>query len=168
MIAGLSWVDWAMVAVLLVSVVVGLWRGLVYELLALAGWLVAFLAAQAWGGWTAAWVPLGAPGSLSRLAAGFGLTFFVTLLAWSLLARLARTLISATPLTVLDRGLGAVFGLARGLLLLLVLALVVTWTPIARHWPAWQASQGAAWLDVLLHGLQPWWPAGWTAGRAGA
>lgn len=168
MVAGLSWVDWALAAVLLISVAVGLWRGLVYEVLAIVGWVVAFVVAQAGSAWTASWLPVGAPGSLARMAAAFGLTFFATLVAWTLLAKLARTLVSATPLTVLDRALGAGFGLARGVLLLLVFTLVVTWTPLARHWSAWQTSQGAAWLTVVLHGLQPWWPADWAAPRRDA
>ena len=38
--------DWALLAVLATSVLVGLWRGLVYELLSLAGWLVVWFVAQ--------------------------------------------------------------------------------------------------------------------------
>ena len=44
----LSWVDWALLAVLAVSVVIGLVRGFVFECLSLAGWVVAWFAAQ-WG-----------------------------------------------------------------------------------------------------------------------
>lgn len=158
MIAGFSWVDWALAAVLLLSVVIGLWRGLVYELLALVGWVVAFVVAQAYAGAVALWLPFGG-GGWSRLALGFGLTFFATLVAWTLLAKLARMMISATPLSVLDRALGAGFGFARGVLILLVVALVVTWTPASRA-SAWQTSRGAAWLGAMLHGLKPLWPAG--------
>ncbi len=158
MIAGLSWVDWALAAVLLVSVAVGLWRGLVYELLALLGWVVAFVVAQVYGAAVSWWLPFGPPSGLARLALGYGLTFFGTLVAWTLLAKLARLMISATPLSVLDRALGAGFGFARGVLILLVVALLVTLTPASRS-PAWQRSHGAAWLGAVLHGMKPWWPA---------
>jgi membrane protein required for colicin V production len=166
MIAGLSWVDWALAAVLAVSVVVGLWRGLVYEVLSLIGWVVAFVVAQAYGAVVAAWLPFGGPaGSLGRLAAGFALTFLGALVVWTLLAKLVRLLISATPLSVLDRALGSLFGLVRGVVVLLAVALVVKLTPAARS-PAWQASHGAAWLDVALQTLDPLWPAGAPARRA--
>lgn len=165
MIAGFSWVDWALAAVLLLSVVVGMWRGLVYEILSLVGWVVAFVVAQAYGATVAAWLPFGTPGSLTRLAAAFALTFFAALVAWTLLAKLARLLISATPLSVLDRALGAGFGLVRGLVVLLVVTLVVMLTPAARS-PAWQASRGAVWLQAMLHGLEPLWPAGAPARQA--
>ena len=38
--------DWIFVALLLASMLMGAWRGLVYEVLSLAGWVAAFLAAQ--------------------------------------------------------------------------------------------------------------------------
>ena len=44
----LGWVDWTLLAVLALSVAVGLWRGLVFELMSLVGWFAAYLAAQ-WG-----------------------------------------------------------------------------------------------------------------------
>jgi len=155
---GLGWVDWALLAVLAASVAVGLWRGLVYELMALVGWLVAYVAAQAWAAdWVAprlAGLPLGAPGSAQQAGAAFALTFIAVLVAWGLLARLVRLLLHATPLTLLDRLSGAGFGLVRGGVLLLVLATVVSLTPAVRA-PAWQDSQGAAWLGVALAGLKP-------------
>ena len=158
MIAGFSWVDWSLAAVLLVSTVIGLWRGLVYELLALVGWVVAFIAAQLWGAAVASWMPFGAPDGLLRVGAAYGLVFVGTLIAWTLMAKLVRMMISATPLTVLDRALGVAFGFARGLLILLVVTLVVTRIPLASRSTAWQSSHGAAWLGSMLNGLDPLWP----------
>ena len=155
--AQLNWVDLALGFVLLLSVVVGMWRGLVYELLSLVGWVVAFIVSQAYGAAVAMWLPLGAPGSMTRLAFAYGVTFIATLIVWTLLAKLVRLMISATPLSVLDRALGSVFGFARGLVILLVVALLVSFTPLVRE-HAWQTSRGAQWLGMVLHSLQPMWP----------
>ena len=158
----LAWVDWTLLAVLALSVVVGLWRGLVFELMSLVGWVVAYVAAQLFSPQLAAHLPsgmLGLPGSALSLGAGFALTFIGVLIAWSLLARLLRLLIHATPLTLVDRSLGAAFGLVRGAVLLLALATVVAFTPAVRSQP-WQDSQGAAWLRVALQGIKPVLPAG--------
>lgn len=155
--AALGWVDWGLLAVLAVSVLVGLWRGLVFELMSLVGWLVAYVAAQLWSGAVAQHLPLGTPGSALQQGLAFALTFVAALLVWALLARLARLLVQATPLTLVDRTLGAGFGLLRGGVLLLALATVVALTPAVRSQP-WQASQGAAWLGVLLTGLRPMLP----------
>ena len=150
----LAWVDWTLLAVLAVSVLVGLWRGLVFELMSLVGWLVAYAVAQVASPWVADRVPVGAPGSALHQGAAFAATFIAALLAWALLSRLVRLIVHATPLTLLDRALGAAFGLLRGGVLLLVLATLVAFTPLAKA-PAWQASRGAGWLALGLQGLKP-------------
>ena len=150
----IGWVDWALAAVLALSVAVGLWRGLVFELMSLLGWLAAYIAAQAFSPQVAAWVPIGTPGTALHQGAAFALTFLGALIVWMLLARLLRLLIQASPLTLIDRTLGAGFGLLRGALLLLALATVLAFTPAVRS-PDWQASRGAAWLGVALQGLKP-------------
>ncbi len=154
----LGWVDWTLLAVLALSVMVGLWRGLVFELMSLVGWVVAYVVAQALSPQLAGYVPVGAPGSALHQGAAFAVTFVLALLAWALLSRLVRLIVHATPLTVLDRFLGAGFGLLRGGVLLLALATLVAFTPAARSQP-WQDSQGAAWLRVALQGIKPVLPA---------
>ena len=74
--------------------------------------------------------------------------------AWALASRLLRLLIHATPLQLVDRALGGGFVLLRGAVLLLAVASVVSLTPASRS-PAWQRSQGAAWLVTGLQTLKP-------------
>lgn len=155
--SSLHWLDWTLLAVLAVSVVVGLVRGFVFEVLSLLGWVAAWFAAQ----WAAPQLgpvlPVGAPGSAMNLAAAFALVFLAALIVWSLGARLVRLLLQATPLSAADRVLGAGFGLVRGAVLLMALATVVALTPAVKS-PAWQASTGAAWLQIGLKGLKPLLP----------
>jgi membrane protein required for colicin V production len=153
-LATLGWVDWALLAVLAVSVVVGLWRGLGFEVLSLVGWVVAFFVAQAFAPSLAALVPLGVPGGALNHGVAFIAAFVLALLVWALLSRLIRLLIHATPLQPVDRVLGGVFGLARGAVLLLAVATVVMLSPAQRS-SAWQRSYGAAWLATVLQGLKP-------------
>jgi len=150
----IGWVDWTLLAILLASVLVGLVRGLAFEVLSLLGWLAAYFAAQAASPSLAPHLPVGAPGSALNVGAAFAVAFVVALVVWMLMARLIRLLIRATPLTLIDRTLGALFGLVRALVLLLAVATVVSYTPAVRAAP-WQASHGAALLGVLLAGLQP-------------
>jgi membrane protein required for colicin V production len=153
----LGWVDIALITLLLVSVVLGIIRGLVFEVLALAGWVVAFFAAQ-WITplWSAA-VPIGTPGSAVNHVATFAVVFIATLFVWGLLAWLIKKLVHASALSLLDRLMGAAFGLVRGVLIALVVALLVTWTPLARSEP-WQESHGAELLQQMLQGLKPLMP----------
>lgn len=154
MVADIGWVDALMLGLLLLSLLVGLWRGFVFELLSLAGWFVAWFAAQ-WGAEAAgARLPFGSAGALLNHAAGFVIVFIVALMVWGLSARLLQMLIKASPLSAADRVLGAGFGLLRGLLLLLAVTTVVALTPAVGS-QAWTQSLGAGWLMALLEGLQP-------------
>ena len=155
--AAVAWVDWLLLAVLLLSVAVGLWRGLVFEVLSLVGWVAAYIAAQALCATVAPMLPIGAPGGALNYAAAFVLVFVLALLIWTLASRLLRLVIHATPLQVIDRVLGAGFGLLRGAVLLLAVATVVSLTPAARS-PHWQASQGATLLTGSLQALKPLLP----------
>lgn len=153
----LGWVDWVLLAVLALSVAVGLWRGAVFEVLSLAGWLVAYVVAQLFTAQVAPHVTVGSAGSALNHAVTFALLFVAALIVWALASRLVRLLIHATPLKAVDRTLGGAFGLLRGAILLLALATVVMLTPLARS-ADWQASRGAAWLTTLLQGLRPMLP----------
>ena len=151
----LGWVDIGLLAFLSISMLVGLLRGLVFELLSLAGWFVAWFSAAQWSGWAERYLPAGEPGSALKHGAAFACMFLLVLVTWGLAARVVRSLVRATPLSPLDRVLGAAFGLLRGMIALLVLAAVVGFTPLANS-PAWQQAQGAVWLQTLLQGLRPW------------
>ena len=89
MIPDLSWLDWTFLAVLALSMLVGLVRGFVFECLSLAGWVVAWFAAQ-WGApGLAPYVPLGSAGSALNLGLAFALAFIGALIVWTLLMRSA-------------------------------------------------------------------------------
>jgi membrane protein required for colicin V production len=155
----LGWLDVAMIGVVVFSALVGLARGITFELLSLAGWFVAYFAGRWLEPFVAAHMPIGAAGSALNRGAAFALAFLGVLIVWSLLARGVSALIGATPLRPLDRLLGAAFGLARGAIVLLVVATVVALTPAA-HSEAWRHSAGAALLEAILQGLLPLLPEG--------
>ena len=153
----LGWVDWWLLGALLLSTLLGALRGLVFEVLALAGWFVAYFAA----GWIAPslapHLPLATSGAALNSAAAFVIAFIAVLIVWGLGARLIRTLVHSTPLRPGDRLLGAVFGVLRGIVVLLVVTLAVGFTPIARS-SAWAESAGASALNALLRSARPMLP----------
>jgi len=153
----IGWVDGVLGGVMLLSLLVGLWRGLVFELMALVGWVVAYVLAQVWTPEMSTYVRVGEPGSALHHGVAFIVCFVGVLIVWSLLARLVRMLVRATPLTGVDRVFGGLFGLLRGLVLLLLAATLVAFTPVARSKP-WTESHGAAWLNTALAGLKPMLP----------
>jgi membrane protein required for colicin V production len=156
--AGIGWVDWAFLAVIGLSMLVGVLRGLVVEVMSLLGWVVAYVAAQLLGAAFAPSVPIGAPGSWLNLVASYVVVFVVVLLLWRILTWLIGKLMQASPLQPVDRVLGAGFGFARGLLIALLVATIVNLTPLAQS-SDWRASHGAAGLQVMLSTLKPLLPA---------
>ena len=87
-------VDWILLAVLGLSLLLGVWRGLVQELLSLAGWVAAFYLAQMYAPLTANALPMEGSSQMLRYAAGFLLTFIAVLVV--LLA--VTVLVGMTPM----------------------------------------------------------------------
>ena len=153
----IGWVDACLFGVLVLSIIVGAVRGLVFEVLSLAGWIVAYFVALWATPMLAPHLPIGAPDSALNQGASFASAFVLTLIVWSLLSRVVRSLIHATPLRPVDRLLGGGFGLLRGGLVLLLVAALVGFTPAARS-TAWQASVGARYLHAALGEIKPTLP----------
>src|SRR6218665_1566771 len=64
--------DWIFLAALLLSMLIGPRRGLVFELLSVLGWILSFFVAQWFAADMAAWLPMGDSAAALRYAAGFG------------------------------------------------------------------------------------------------
>jgi membrane protein required for colicin V production len=130
---------------------------LVYEVLSVIGWIAAFLLAQWFAPDVAEKLPMQSSGETLRYAAAFVLVFIASVFAAGLLSALMKKLISAVGLRPVDRILGAVFGIFRGLILLLALSVVVHMTALQESdW--WVESQGGPMLMTLLKGLRPMLP----------
>jgi membrane protein required for colicin V production len=150
----LAGLDWIFLALLVASLVLGAWRGLVYEVLSVLSWAVSFYAAQWFAPQVATMLPLQSAAEPVRYAAAFVLVFIAALFASGLLAFLLKKLVEAMGLRPVDRTLGAAFGLLRGLILLLAATVVMNMTALrSSSW--WQESKGAPLLEATLRGLKP-------------
>ena len=146
--------DWVMVAVLAASFLLGAWRGLVYEVLSVISWIAAFVLSQWFAPRVAAILPMGQAAEPVRYASGFLLVFIAVVFAGGLLAWLTKKLVQSVGLRPIDRTLGAAFGLLRGAVLLLAMAVVINMTPLKRgEW--WTESKGADVSTSSLKALKP-------------
>ncbi|MBP6850780.1 MAG: CvpA family protein [Rhodoferax sp.] len=146
--------DWAFAGILLLSMLVGAWRGLVYEVLSLAGWVAAFVLAQWFAPQLAAHLPMAGADEVVRYAAAFVLVFIGAVFVGSLLTWLVSKLFQAVGLRPADRALGAVFGLLRGVVVLMALCVMVSLSPLkSQRW--WQESASAPWVMAAVTGLKP-------------
>lgn len=146
--------DGVLLGILLVSMLLGAWRGLVFELFSLVGWVAGFFVARLFAQDVAAWLPLDSFDATVQYGVGFVLTFVLAVFVWGLISALAKKLIEAAGLRPVDRTLGAVFGLLRAAVLIVVLGVVVVSTPLhSQVW--WTQSVAAPWLTDAVASILP-------------
>lgn len=149
--------DYILIAIVVLSTLVGLMRGLVSEVIAIVAWVLAFILARQFCTDVAVWLPdtLKDPGV--RMVCGFALIFIGVLLVCGVLRWLLRSLIKATGLDFPDRILGGLFGLARAGLILLLLVVGAAFTPVPEQsW--WRGAVLTPPLETAAIALKPWLP----------
>ena len=149
--------DYAVLLIIGLSILLSVMRGMVREILALLSWVVAFLIANIYTVQFAPMLPKAIPGDSLRLLAAFVILFLATLLVMSLLAIAMSGLVKSIGLSMMDRGLGALFGLVRGLLIVMVLVLVGGLTSLP-HQNFWQNAMFSAPLEAFAVSIKPWLP----------
>ena len=153
----MTWLDYAVIGVIGASFIWSAFRGVVREIISLAGWIMAFLAASLFAGPLALALPSEIPGeSLRALIAYLGI-FIAVLIVSSLTGVLLSRLVQVAGLGAADRLFGAAFGLARGAVFVVALALMAGLTSAPRQ-PWWRDSVVGAPLVAAASALKPWLP----------
>jgi len=150
--------DYVAMAIVAASVLLGVWRGVVGEVIALVAWVLAFFAARWWGS-EVAQVVFGSviADPALRIVAAWVTVFVVVLVVMALLRLAVHGLLKALGLSLTDRLLGVVFGLARGLLIVLVLVAVGGMLSMAKEkW--WSDAYFSAPLETAVLAGKPWLP----------
>jgi membrane protein required for colicin V production len=152
----MSWLDIGVIVVLLLSVAWGAWRGFVHEVLSLAGWILAFLAASLLADPLSESFPANMRPEF-RVVGAYLLIFVATLVLTTLLTALITKFIRVSVLQSLDRWLGALFGLLRGLVLIVVFAILagLTSLPVSADWK--NSATGYSLAQTAIQ-LKQWLP----------
>ena len=153
----MTWLDYAALAILVASVLWGIWRGLVREVISIGAWVLAFLGANLFAGPLGDALPKALPTPEIRMAVAFVVVFIAILAVCALLSRLLSKLVHGAGLGELDRSLGGGFGVARALLILLAFALVAGLTALPRQ-PVWRNSISGPLLAQAVLAIKPWVP----------
>jgi len=133
-------------------------RGLVKEALSLLGWIVAFIVANAYGEQLAALLPDSLSGTTLRLIVAYVALFIGVRLLTMLLAKVLEGLVKAGGLTVADRGLGGLFGLARGMVIVLAVVLLCGMTAVPQQ-PFWKNALFSPLAETAARTVKPFLPA---------
>ena len=144
--------DWMLLAPLLVSGLLGVWRGVVREVMSVLAWVTGVVLAGRFAADLAHTLPLS--GDVLPHAMAWLLILLVVLMAAGLLARLLKQLLSVAGLGLADRLLGGVFGLVRGTMVLMLIVLLIGLTPFTKY-PIWTSSQVVPLAQLLLEIVKP-------------
>jgi membrane protein required for colicin V production len=157
----MTWLDYGVIGVLVLSIAWGAWRGLVHETLSLAGWVLAFLAANMLASPVSESFPANMRPEL-RVVAAFLAIFVATLVVTTLISALVTRFVRVSVLHSLDRWLGALFGLLRGILIIVAFAVAAGLSPLPRQ-PVWTNSATGYSMAQTAIQLKPWLPAALAA-----
>ena len=130
----MSMVDLIILGIIVISALIGVFRGLIKEALSLASWFAAIVAGTLFSGQLSGVMEnLINNDSLRRIAA-FAILFVVVIFAGTMLSNLFAKLTEAAGLKGADRTLGALFGILRGLIIVLVVIFIGTQFDISQRW----------------------------------
>ncbi len=135
----LIWIDWVIIALLTVSTLISLKRGFVREALSLITWVAAFIVARTFHPQMQSLLESTVETPLVRLIAAFAILFVGTLIVGAIINNMIGHLVRVTGLSATDRVLGMVFGLLRGVVVVIVAIAFTRYTPLAQDtW--WRTS----------------------------
>ena len=134
--------DYAVMAVIGLSALRGTWRGFLSEVFGLIGWIVAFLVAARFVGVIVPYIPAHWPGgALTQWLIAFAIIVVAVMLVAGVANALLSRLVQVSGLSGVDRSLGLMFGLVRGVILVLVLVALAGLTELPKQ---------EFWRDALL------------------
>lgn len=153
----MTWFDYAVLAVLAVSVLIGIWRGLVREAFALGGWVVGVVAGLTFAPEAGALLPATFATPFARAAiAGVAICLGV-LIVFGVAGLLLAKALRLAGLGLADRTLGGVFGFARGALISLLVVLGAGLTTLPRE-RFWREATLSGPLETAVVALKPYLP----------
>jgi membrane protein required for colicin V production len=149
--------DYLVMFILICSIIVSTLRGLVKEVLSLLGWIAAFFIANAYSEAMANLLPSAIPGAMTRLIVAFAVLFIGVKLLMALLAMTVNAMVKTSGLSLADRGLGSLFGLGRGLIIVLAVVLLCGLTAIPKQ-PFWKSALLSPLAESAARTVMPFLP----------
>ncbi|MBV6389134.1 MAG: Colicin V production protein [Nitrosomonas europaea] len=149
--------DYIVIGIISFSALLSITRGLVHEIVSLLAWIIAFFAASRYSVNVAPLLAGMIENESIRMLVAFSATFFIVLLITMLASKLLSALVRGVGLGLIDRMLGALFGMIRGLVIVLFLITAAGFTPLPQQ-PFWKQAVLSEPLEVMTADIIPWLP----------
>jgi membrane protein required for colicin V production len=138
----MNWFDFVILGVISLSIVVSFFRGILREILSLVIWVLAFILSFKYASLVGVWLQSYVHGKMISYALAFGLIFLAVFLVGMVLNFFIKHVIDKVGFGPIDRVLGFCFGAARGVIVVTVLLMFITVSPMQKE--AWYASSKVA------------------------
>ncbi|NKF24290.1 CvpA family protein [Solimonas marina] len=156
----MTWIDYCIVALALISVLVGVVRGFTREILSLCTWVFAFLMAALFGGRAAYLLEGHIADPALREAVSCGIVFFLALLVGTIVTHFVVQAVRDSRFSASDRTLGAGVGVLRAVIVLVLFVIVASRLGAAQDgW--WQKSRIVPHFVGIAHGVEALIPQRW-------
>ena len=132
-----SYLDLAVIAIVLVSALLSMLRGFSREVLAIASWAAAAAAAYSFYPLVVPYLTPYIHKDIIAQASAAAIVFFATLILVSLITVRLSDAILDSKIGALDRTLGFLFGVVRGFLLAVVAFAIFNWLVSEKQQPEW-------------------------------
>jgi membrane protein required for colicin V production len=141
-------IDIAIASLLLISIGVGVIRGAIREVMNIVGWVLAYIIAHAFAPDLAPYFSewIGEPAA--RTVVSWIAVFLGVVVLCSLVTSLLTEVVRKLGLSAVDRGVGALIGFARGVLILLAITLAIGLTRIPQT-DSWRTATTTPWLEMM-------------------
>ena len=147
----------AVVVVIALSALIGLWRGVIREVFALAAWVAALVSMFLFGSKLGSMLPFAQDTPWLRTLAGYALVFIGVFIVLSIAGFLFSKVVNAIGLSFVDRALGMMFGVVRGALIVVMLVFVAgaTTLPQMSWWRDSVTAKPLATMAAILRSKLP-------------
>lgn len=152
-------IDYSIIAIIILSMVFGCFRGFVRELLSLVGWIAAFYSANFLTSSYYHLIPFDFDESFKYIACYF-LIFITILVLASIFIKLLNKFINSVGLSLSNFILGGFFGVIRGLLIVFVVIFLGEKTSFSIN-PAWANSTYIPIIKNSVKNTLPYLPEEW-------
>lgn len=149
--------DYTVLSILAISIFISILRGLLREVLSIAGWVIAFLAAGAFATDFEPMLPAEIGGESLRMIVSYVVLFISVLLVSGLVTMLLSAVIKGVGLGLMDRVTGAVFGFLRGFAIIIILVLIAGLTAVPQA-SFWQQAQLSGFFESTAMFVKRWLP----------
>jgi membrane protein required for colicin V production len=154
----MPWIDIVIIALFVISILIGIYRGLVKETLSVASWALAAFVAFRYGEQASVYIKPYVTQAPLDLAIAYVAVFLISLIVFSVISHIISQIFDSSGMKGIDRSIGSIFGAIRAAAIIVILVLVGRFMAMDnQQW--WMDSQFIPYFEPLVEWFKSYLPA---------